>query len=973
MKAFSAEIFTDQAQEELIKEAKSLLAQNPKYIRSILEAEDDCIVRELQLKRDAYISLLESQKQDLGLINEAAGLNVTTGIMVAIIALISYIITGIILGKKDSTPPPPSSSSSGSAHYSRGYNSGYDAGKKAGERYQKAKDDADRAWEEYKRNQAERERQREERRKRWEEEDKERQRRYREEEEKSRRAHEEWQKKYQEWQRKYGGSSSSSSGDFHSKYRKGTAGSDWTSQEKKKTGANSIANKVMDGDNQITSADDIKFGREVKGGGHSIMNPYWCKDRASIAGFEKRNGITFDAFKQAATRTNVEVNALIFPDLDLCLGNTNTVNDLVSLTDDVNSTLISIWQDETELSTRTKKQVDEAIQKIENIKDASKHDFSNIDEGLSNKKQINAAEFLQKKYDCFEWSRASEASKDGDVALPGKDFGEPTNLVALRRGMQKCLDRANDIKYNPDNKEMVDAVQNINKELVEFRKCLVDVAKDINTACKKYRSCTGRLAADLNSASRAVVSAAKVNESAIWSDDFITLNEAMMIGDPRYTENPMAIEEAFGWETTMSGEEAIFEQFYSGIDDTIDRMSLYIHQMETRAVNEEALIFSETGISDYEKFQRLQAVNEALGDKVKKAWYNSIAAIKQIFSKFIEKLNANFTTTKHYLEQYKKVILTSPFKADDTYNTQNLDLGIKRIYNAECPALNYQNVVNGDYETVGAFFNKVLYRNIENDNSLKVPGDDASAADVSNFFKAYFCMQDHEQTYTGPQFQKNIKEYYNFLYDIRKINDTIKKSIKSIEDTADRVLKQAGATAQAAQAGEGQATEKQESMVYSYLYQTYLTLNEDGILVEADINSGTQANAPSSTMKNVAQNQDDDTKQIQGADKSVADTKIKIYVDCCSAMLKAKMSACEFIRNELMQIIRHHVQSYIGPQANQQSQSQKANNQQQNKQQQTQQTQQQTTQQTQQTGQKENIFTRAGRAFDAARASWKKQ
>ena len=159
-------------------------------------------------------------------------------------------------------------------------------------------------------------------------------------------------------------------------------------------------------------------------------------------------------------------------------------------------------------------------------------------------------------------------------------------------------------------------------------------------------------------------------------------------------------------------------------------------------------------------------------------------------------------------------------------------------------------------------------------------------------------------------------------------------------------------------------------MVYSYLYQTYLTLNEDGILVEADINSGAQAKAPSSTMKNVAQNQNDDTKQIQGADKSVADTKIKIYVDCCSAMLKAKMSACEFIRNELMQIIRHHVQSYIGPQANQQTQSQKANNQQQNQQQQ-QQTQ-QTQQNTQQTGQKENIFTRAGRAFDAARASWKR-
>ena len=143
MKAFSAEIFTDQAQEELIKEAKSLLAQNPKYIRSILEAEDDCIVRELQLKRDAYISLIESQKQDLGLINEAAGINMTTGIMVAIIALISYIITGIILGKKDSVPSP-------SETY-KAYHQGYNAGKS----YQKTYDDAkqrQKEWEEWERN-----------------------------------------------------------------------------------------------------------------------------------------------------------------------------------------------------------------------------------------------------------------------------------------------------------------------------------------------------------------------------------------------------------------------------------------------------------------------------------------------------------------------------------------------------------------------------------------------------------------------------------------------------------------------------------------------------------------------------------------------------------------------------------------------------------------------------------------------------
>ena len=56
------------------------------------------------------------------------------------------------------------------------------------------------------------------------------------------------------------------------------------------------------------------------------------------------------------------------------------------------------------------------------------------------------------------------------------------------------------------------------------------------------------------------------------------------------------------------------------------------------------------------------------------------------------------------------------------------------------------------------------------------------------------------------------------------------------------------------------------------------------------------------------------------------------------------MSACEFIRNELMQIIRNHVQAHIGNKAANPQQPQ----QQQNQQQQTQQPQQQAQQQTQQ-------------------------
>ena len=70
-------------------------------------------------------------------------------------------------------------------------------------------------------------------------------------------------------------------------------------------------------------------------------------------------------------------------------------------------------------------------------------------------------------------------------------------------------------------------------------------------------------------------------------------------------------------------------------------------------------------------------------------------------------------------------------------------------------------------------------------------------------------------------------------------------------------------------------------------------------------------------MRNVAQKAegDDDTQNVRNTERGTVDAKVKAYVDVTTSMLKAKMSACEFIRNELMQIIRNHVQAHIGNKA----------------------------------------------------------
>ena len=365
------------------------------------------------------------------------------------------------------------------------------------------------------------------------------------------------------------------------------------------------------------------------------------------------------------------------------------------------------------------------------------------------------------------------------------------------------------------------------------------------------------------------------------------------------------------------------------MDDTISRFNIRRHEYEFEAIGQESMIFASEA-TDYEKFEKLQAVNEAIGAKVKKIFYNTIAKIKEIFAKFMEKLRGNFTTTKHYLDKYKNIILEKPF-SNDKYGTQDLPTGIERIHKAEAKRLNLADM-DTDLDNLSMdSFKAVFPNNVLSDAAASKGTDFSSAAGQAEFWKTYFCMQNHNVEIIGTEFQRNIKLYWDFLYDIRNIERTIKKSIDDIENTVNTIMKQAGAD----------VDKPTSESVYSYLYQKTFVL-EDGVLIEAEKIPAENNNAqqPASTGENPAAGsyskdmhnvskagENDDEKNINTAKQSgrpVMDTRCNNYTICATTMLKAKMSACEFIRSECMQIIRDHVKRYIGggtnqtPQQNQQ-------------------------------------------------------
>lgn len=855
MKAFSPEMFTEQAQASLRQEAYNILEQKPMAIRSVLEAEDDSIMMEMQARREMYISLLESQQQGLGIIDEA-GLSgkMIAAIIAGIIAIIGALIA-MLTGKGGG------SSSGGSDNGGRSIASSTSSSKSSASSTSKIEPKSD----------------------------------------------------------KQSTTHDMTTDDFE----KGMNDKNATLVIGGKTGSTFKRSNYIDGDSDIDSS--LRHAKEINDKYYmpiSVFTNWFVKDDQDIEVSIKWR-ITGKQFRKVAySMPSVEVIKYELPDEKICSGNIGSINELISVCND----LISAYNS---MQARDINAAKSEFDKIKNKLDAASEDIKKIiaHETTLNKDKdpipMNPGEFIDSE---LKRIKGLKYDHRGVFSAPPTKFDNVHSLENLKKALEKLLKKARETEYYSEDNNSESTIKMLNNAVKDLRTACKDLASGIANCAMTYDETERNIARQISKVDETVkVQCLKLAEnrelSKFESAAFLrpfNLEEAMMYGDSSYTESAELQEIAFGQDTTTQED---YSDYYRAIDDMMTRASILTHKYQMRAMNEEALIFSEN-ISDYEKFQRLQAVNEALSDKIKRGWYNAVAAIKEIFRKFMEKLTANFTTTKNYMDRYKNIILKADFNPNDTYKTQDLDEGIKRIYQTEAPALNFNDFMGRDFSTAGQYFKIFDKTHSSIGSKVKIPDENSSIGDISTYYKAYFCMEGNEHTYTGKEFQSHITDFYNFLYDIRKINSTIKKSIRDIEDTANKIMKQAGADvnkpAEDTNTNAQPAPAAAES-VYSILYQKYFTLNENGVLVEAEINKGesTEAKAPSQTMRNVAQKAegDDDTQNVRNTERGTVDAKVKAYVDVTTSMLKAKMSACEFIRNELMQIIRNHVQAHIGNKA----------------------------------------------------------
>lgn len=369
-----------------------------------------------------------------------------------------------------------------------------------------------------------------------------------------------------------------------------------------------------------------------------------------------------------------------------------------------------------------------------------------------------------------------------------------------------------------------------------------------------------------------------------------------------------------------------------------------LHSIKVEQLVAEAVIFSEN-ITDQERYDKLTSLNEAIVRKIQEWWKAGIAKIKALFAKFMEKMNR--VTDANYLKKYKNIILKQPFQ-NRSYKSKDLFGCMNRTLSLQVPYLDYNkhaDILKGE-NPISTFFQRELAPKMQGYAFFKPNNTGApnTIEQLANYCKDWF-MGTQEVEFNGAAVQEHIKDVYDYLMDMKKIKQSIDKSINDIEKSAANVAK-IGGTGQAAKQNaeysatgnaandakttgdngtggqDGTPTPAQvatgESANFDFTNSVYSILYELEVQNPAQQNqqpaSGTNANPSASGVRHVEDGTNVDQSAAKDSMLNDVEKVCKNYVDICTTVLKAKLTAIEFTRKELREIVRIHVQDYIGKQ-----------------------------------------------------------
>lgn len=308
----------------------------------------------------------------------------------------------------------------------------------------------------------------------------------------------------------------------------------------------------------------------------------------------------------------------------------------------------------------------------------------------------------------------------------------------------------------------------------------------------------------------------------------------------------------------------------------------------------ESLIISD---DDPNKISRLQAMREAEEKKTNSKIETIINTIKKVLEKFMQALSEKFNTTTMYLRTNKRYI-DRPIQLNSMKSTGDILAGMYRVQNkVNIIPFNYESMKDDLKDKKTFFKNRILPTLNNNPQCSKRKLAWSDDMEVSTYCKIYYGARMPEDNYPMCEFnsadmESNKSNIVRFLSE-KNICFSAKADINNFEAQCRKINVTANTSSTTQQSStetkpENDTGTKTESMYYSELYERWIT--------EADIDMGNVQNA-------------------EGAPKPNNDiyNAYRVYTDCYKDVLFAKMTGCEFIFTELMQLMSMHVAKNGGP------------------------------------------------------------
>ena len=213
------------------------------------------------------------------------------------------------------------------------------------------------------------------------------------------------------------------------------------------------------------------------------------------------------------------------------------------------------------------------------------------------------------------------------------------------------------------------------------------------------------------------------------------------------------------------------------------------NQLKLNRYLSECLIFSED-TSDYTKYKRLMALDEAVGEKISRAWDAVMNFIRRMWGKFTNNVARLVSSQTSYLEKYKDIILNKKPKFNNV-KMYPCAAGIQNIIKNPIKPIEYNALIDNDVmdnvtknDQAGTTAkNQMITKYLLPDWKNGAAGGDQE----QNFLQwatAYFSHGNGSEQQVNAT-DINLHDMYNFCHDLKNMQDVVEKDYNETEKMSD--------------------------------------------------------------------------------------------------------------------------------------------------------------------------------------------